>query len=221
MIPKRLSALGNLFKMHISCRKPVPCGLSRQTKECLLLLNQPNFVLWCKLCETQIPQLIIYRRFLVGFTTSQSQVLIQNWCTGQGCNTELYACFLDWQAMLTKAGRLTQQKVFLVNIAWIHRAHILLCCPTNMILVWLGGICHGKDNCLHVLAILFSADRVVIRFPLSTNSSNMRHIVFLVFCWQKLYSQWGKLWPQGECNYAADCSPSSHRDEANEEEETS
>lgn len=40
-----VSALGNLFKMHISCRKPVPCGLSRQKKERLLLFNQPIFVL--------------------------------------------------------------------------------------------------------------------------------------------------------------------------------
>lgn len=129
----------------------------------------------------------------------------------------LCVCFLNWQAMLMKAGRLIWQKVFLVNIAWIHTVHVLVCCPTNMILVWLGGVCHGKDNCLHVFVILLSAAGVVIRFPLSTNSSSMRHIVL---CWQQLCSQRGNFCPQGECNYAADHSPSSHRDEANEEEET-
>lgn len=208
MIPKRLSALGNLFKMHISCRKLVPCGPSRQTKECLLLLNQPSFVLWCQLCETQIPQLIICRRFYVGFVTSGL------W------HRTLYVYFLDWQAMLPKAGRLIWQKVFLVNIAWIHTVHILLCCSTNVILVRLGGICHGKDNCRYVFVIIFSAEGVVIRFSL-IQTLQIWGIFFPVFSWQKLCSQWEKFCPQGECNYAADCSPSSCRDGANEEEETS
>lgn len=82
----------------------------------------------------------------------------------------VYFCVLDWQAMFMKAGRLIWQEVLLANIAWIHTVHILLCCPTNMILVLFGGICHKKCNCLHVFAILFSVEGVVIRFPLRTNS---------------------------------------------------
>lgn len=54
----------------------------------------------------------------------------------------------------------------------------ILNCPANGILACLGGICHGKDNCLHVFVILFSAEGAVITFALSTNSSNTRHIVF-------------------------------------------
>lgn len=119
-----------------------------------------------------------------------------------------FVCFPDQQAMLMEAGTLIGHRVFLVNMGWIHVVHVLLCCPANEILGRLGGICREKDNCLHVFVILFSAERAVITFALSTNSSNTRHIVF---CWQKLCSQRGKFCPQGKCSYAGDCSPSSGR----------
>lgn len=77
-----------------------------------------------------------------------------------------------------EAGTLIGHRVFLVNMGWIRVVHVLLCCPANEILGRLGGICREKDNCLHVFVILFSAERAVITFALSTNSSNTRHIVF-------------------------------------------
>lgn len=79
--------------------------------------------------------------------------------------------------MLTKAGTLIGHKVFLVNMAWIHTVHTVNC-PANVILARLGGICRGKDNCLHVFVILSSAEGGVITFALSTNSSNTMHVVF-------------------------------------------
>lgn len=122
-----------------------------------------------------------------------------------------FGCFLDQQARLVEAGTLIGYKIFLVNMAWIHIVHILLCCPANVIPAWIGGICHGKDNCLHVFVILFSTEGAVITSALRTNSSNTRHIVFWFFCWQKLCSQREKFCLRGKCSYAGDCSPSSGR----------
>lgn len=77
-----------------------------------------------------------------------------------------------------------------------------------------------KDNCLHVFVILFSAEGVVIRFPLSTNSSNMRHIVFW-FSPGRITVPTGENSAPKESATMQQTSPSSHKDEANEKEETS